>query len=40
MAQIFHPSTNVISKLSIVAVVGAIPLIGALGYMFNMSYWA
>jgi cytochrome c7-like protein len=38
MAQVFHPSTNVISKASIVAVVLAVPLVGVAGYFFNMSY--
>jgi hypothetical protein len=38
MAQLFHPSTNVLAKVSIVGVVGAVPLIGMLGYLFNMSF--
>jgi hypothetical protein len=38
MPQLFHPSTNVISKLSIVAVVSAVPLVGVAGYFFNMTY--
>jgi hypothetical protein len=38
MAQIFHPSTNTISKLSIVGVLLAVPLIGIGSYGFNMSY--
>jgi hypothetical protein len=38
MAQIFHPSTNVISKLSIVAVAVLVPLLGVAGYAFNMTY--
>jgi len=38
MAQVFHPSTNVISKLSIVGVLGAVPILGIAGYFWNMSY--
>jgi hypothetical protein len=38
MAQIFHPSTNVISKLSIVAVAAGVPFLGVLIYLFNLSY--
>src|SRR5207248_450924 len=38
MPQIFHPSTNTISKLSIVATVLALPLVGVAGYAWNMSY--
>jgi len=38
MAQIFHPSTNTISKLSIVAVVVLLPLLGVAGYAWNMTY--
>lgn len=38
MAQVFHPSTNVLSKLSIVAVLVALPVIAAGGYFWNMSY--
>lgn len=38
MAQIFHPSTNVISKLSIVGAAAAVPLLGVGAYFFNMSY--
>jgi hypothetical protein len=38
MAQIFHPSTNVVSKASIVAVVLAVPLLGIAGYGFNQTY--
>jgi hypothetical protein len=38
MAQIFHPSTNVIAKLSIVAVALAVPALGAAAYFTNMSY--
>ena len=38
MAQIFHPSTNVISKLSIVAVAILVPLLGVAGYGYNMTY--
>lgn len=37
-AQIFHPSTNVISKLSIVAAVLAVPALGVSAYFTNMSY--
>lgn len=38
MAQIFHPSTNVISKLSIVALVLGLPVVGAAAYFTNMTY--
>ena len=38
MPNIFHPSTNTISKLSIVAVVLAVPLLGVATFAFNMSY--
>jgi len=38
MAQIFHPSSNVIAKVSIVAVVGLLPLLGVAVYAFNMTY--
>lgn len=38
MAQIFHPSTNTISKLSIVGFAGMLPVIFVLGYMFNQSF--
>jgi len=38
MAQIFHPSTNVISKLSIVGFAGVVPLLFLAGYAWNMSY--
>ncbi|MGV3720259.1 MAG: cytochrome c3 family protein [Actinomycetota bacterium] len=38
MAQIFHPSTNVISKLSIVAVAVLVPALGVAGYFLNMTY--
>lgn len=38
MAQIFHPSTNVISKLSIVAVAVLVPVLGVAGYFLNMTY--
>src|SRR5262245_23315899 len=38
MAQIFHPSTNTISKLSIVGVVVLLPLLGVAGYAWNMTY--
>src|SRR5712691_9182719 len=38
MAQIFHPSTNTISKLSIVGFAGMLPVIFLLGYMFNQSF--
>jgi hypothetical protein len=38
MAQIFHPSTNVIAKLSIVALALAVPSMGAAAYFTNMSY--
>src|SRR5213594_579018 len=38
MAQVFHPSTNVIAKLSIVAVALGLPMVGVAGYAFNQSY--
>jgi hypothetical protein len=38
MAQIFHPSTNTIAKLSIVGGLLAVPALGLVGYGFNMSY--
>jgi hypothetical protein len=38
MAQIFHPSTNTISKLSLVVMILAVPLISVAGYGWNMSY--
>jgi hypothetical protein len=38
MAQLFHPTSNVISKLTIVAVLLAVPLLGAAAYSINMIY--
>ena len=38
MAQIFHPSTNTIAKLSIVGVLLAVPALSVAVYGFNMSY--
>jgi hypothetical protein len=38
MAQIFHPSTNVISKLSIVGLVLGVPALGTAAYFTNMTY--
>ena len=38
MAQIFHPSTNTIAKLSIVGVVLLLPAVSVAGYWWNMSY--
>jgi hypothetical protein len=38
MAQIFHPSTNVISKLSIVVAAVLVPVLGIAGYFLNMTY--
>jgi hypothetical protein len=38
MAQIFHPSTNTIAKLSIVGVLLAVPALSVAVYAFNMSY--
>jgi Cytochrome c7 and related cytochrome c/Class III cytochrome C family len=38
MANIFHPSTNTISKLSIVGALLAVPTLGVATYAFNMSY--
>jgi hypothetical protein len=40
MAQIFHHSTNVLAKLSIVGVVTAVPVVGTLAFFFNMNYGA
>jgi hypothetical protein len=37
-SQIFHPSMNVISKLSIVAVALGVPVLGVAAYFTNMSY--
>jgi hypothetical protein len=38
VANIFHPSTNTISKLSIVGALLAVPSLGVGTYAFNMSY--
>src|SRR5437764_11009345 len=38
MAQVFHPSTNTIAKLTIVGVVLAVPALSVAVYAFNMSY--
>ena len=38
MAQIFHPSMNVISKVSIWSAVLGMPTLFGLGYLFNQSY--
>ncbi len=38
MAQIFHPSTNVLSRVSIVAAAAAVPILGIAGYFWNMTY--
>ena len=38
MAQIFHPVTNVIARMSIIGVVVAIPVIAAGWYAWNESY--
>src|SRR5437588_9775208 len=38
MAQIFHPSTNTISKLSIVFVLIAVPALSVAAYAWNMTY--
>ncbi len=38
MAQIFHPSTNILARLSIGGVAAAVPILGASVYFFNMSY--
>ncbi len=40
MAQLFHPSTNVLAKLSIVGVAAVVPLLGVAVYFFNMNYGA
>jgi hypothetical protein len=38
MPQIFHPSMNTISRLSIIGTVLGVPLLGVATYGFNMSY--
>src|SRR6059058_3870679 len=38
MPQLFHPSMNTISRLSIVGVVTAIPVLSMATYAFNLSY--
>jgi len=38
MPQIFHPSTNVLSRVSIVAIVLAIPVLSVAVYFVNMTY--
>lgn len=38
MPQVFHPSTNTISKLSIVGALLGVPLLGIGGYGFNLTY--
>src|SRR5438874_12884636 len=38
MAQIFHPSTNTISRLSIVGTLLAIPALSVAVYAYNMTY--
>lgn len=38
MAQLFHPSTNVLSKLSIVSIALGVPVLGLAVYGFNMTY--
>jgi len=38
MAQIFHPSTNTISRMSIVATVLAIPALSIAVYAYNMTF--
>ena len=38
MAQVFHRSSNVVAKVSIVLLVLALPTVGAAGYFFNQSY--
>jgi hypothetical protein len=38
MPQIFHPSVNTISRVSIVAVALAVPLLGIAGYAYNLSF--
>src|SRR5438093_4874245 len=38
MPQLFHPSMNTISRLSIVGVVTAIPALSMATYAFNLSY--
>jgi hypothetical protein len=38
MPNIFHPSTNTISKLSIVGLLFTVPALGVAGYAYNMNY--
>jgi hypothetical protein len=38
MAQVFHPSMNVVSKASIAAVAMAVPILGILGWGISQSY--
>ena len=38
MAQLFHPTSNVLSKLTIVGIIMAVPLLGASVYAINMVY--
>ncbi len=38
MPQIFHPSMNTISRLSILGTAAAVPLLGIATYGLNMSY--
>ncbi|MDF2439099.1 MAG: hypothetical protein JWN98_83, partial [Abditibacteriota bacterium] len=38
MAQLFHPTSNVLSKLSIIGIIMAVPLVGAAVYAINMVY--
>lgn len=40
MAQLFHPSTNVLSKLSIVSIALGVPVLGLAVFGFNMTYGA
>lgn len=38
MAQIFHPSTNVLAKVTIIGIAGGGPAFGAGAYYFNQHY--
>ncbi|MBM3457153.1 MAG: cytochrome C, partial [Armatimonadetes bacterium] len=38
MAQIFHPSTNVLSKLTLIGVAAGVPVLGTGAYYASQSY--
>ncbi len=37
MAQLFHPATNYLSKITIAGIVAALPILGGAGYLFNQN---